>query len=133
MRFCRVFSILLTSGITTLEALKLSKNVMHHYLFEELINSVQVGLHEGYPMSQELKKSPLIPALFGRMMETAEEAGNLPDMLMNAAEIYEEEVQSSLSQFSSIIGPVMLLLIGILVGLVLLSVLLPLTDVSSFT
>ena len=74
----------------------------------------------------------LIPPLVPRMLAIAEEGGNLPSMMQQIAEIYEEDLERILTHFSTVAQPVLLLFLGAIVGFVLLSVLLPLTDVSSF-
>lgn len=131
LRFARVLSVLLSSGVPLLEALGLAKRVLRSRPFEEVVSRAELSIIEGGKLSLCLKESPLFPSLFVRMLEVAEEAGNLPGMLKNIAEIYEEDLEKSLQRFTSLIQPVMLLVLGFFVGLVLLSVLLPLTDVSS--
>lgn len=132
MRFSRALSVLIAHGIPTLEALRLSKGIMDHASFENVISRVEESLTSGKQISDELKKSSIIPPLMTRMVATAEEAGNLSEMLTHITEIYEEELDKNLSQLTNLLQPLMLLILGALVGLVLLSVLLPLTDVSSF-
>ncbi|MCH9614609.1 MAG: Type II secretion system protein F [Chlamydiia bacterium] len=131
LRFSRVLSVLLKSGVPLLDALGLAKQVLLSRPFEEVIEKAEKSIVEGGKLSEELRNSPLIPKLFVRMLEVSEEAGNLPDMLKNIAEIYEEDLEKSLSRFTTLIQPVMLLVLGFFVGIILLSVLLPLTDVSS--
>ncbi|MCH9612273.1 MAG: Type II secretion system protein F [Chlamydiia bacterium] len=132
MRFCRTLSTLLTSGIPLVDALKLSKQVMNHPSFETIIDSAQKRLVEGKKLSSELGQSKLIPTLVIRMISTAEEAGDTPGMLRNIAEIYEEDLEKTLAQFTSLLQPVMLIVLGIIIAIILLAVLLPMTDVSSF-
>ncbi len=133
MRFCRCLSVLLQGGISILEALSLSKKVMNHPSFEEVIKQAEEELMKGRKISEVFASSPLIPSMVVRMLSTAEEAGNSSEMLRNIAEIYEEKLEKSLTQFTNLLQPVMLLLLGIVVGVILLSVLLPLIDVSSLS
>lgn len=130
-RFCRVFSVLLKGGISLLDSLRLSKLVMHHSLFEEVITKVEAKIVEGKKLSEELEKSPLIPQLVIRMMAVAEESGNMTKMMQHISEIYEEDLERSLTRLISLLQPIMLLFLGSVVALILLSVLLPLTDVGS--
>ena len=132
VRFSRVFSTLLQSGVPMVEALRLSKKVMHHPLFEKVVEEAETKIIEGKKLSSELKKSPLFPNLYIRMLSVAEEAGNMPVMLKHIASIYEEDLEKSLSRITTLLQPIMLLILGIVVGTIVLSVLLPLTDVSSF-
>lgn len=131
MRFSRALSVLLSGGIPIVDALRLSRRIIQHPSFEEVVQEAEEGLVQGRKLSEMLKASPLIPPLVIRMLSTAEETGSTPEMLINVAEIYEEALEKSLTQFTNLLQPVMLLVLGILVGVVLLSVLLPLTDVSS--
>jgi len=133
IRFCRSMSLLLTSGVPLLQALSLSKRVMRHFLFEELVSRAEKKVSEGKLLSEELKNSILIPPLVTRMLSLAEETGQSPIMLSNIAEIYEEELEKVLNRITTLIQPIMLLILGFIVAIVVLSVLLPLTDVSSFT
>ena len=131
MRFFRVMSVLLESGVPIEVALKLSKGVMNHPSYEEVIDRAGKGIVEGKKLSKLLRQSSLMPLLAIRMMATAEEAGAMPEMMMNIAEIYEEMFERSISQFTNLLQPVMLLVLGLMVGVVLLAVLLPMTDVSA--
>jgi general secretion pathway protein F len=133
MRFCRCLGVLLSGGVSILEALHLSKRVMNHDSFEEVITNAEEGLMKGRKISEALASSSLIPPMVVRMLSTSEEAGNSKEMLRNIADIYEDKLEKSLTQFTNLLQPVMLLLLGIIVGVILLSVLLPLIDVSSLS
>ncbi len=131
LRFSRVLSVLLDGGVPLLSALKLSKKAMHHLFFEAIVEDAEAKIIEGKKLSDQFRTSPLIPNLFIRMLSVAEEAGNLSYMLQNIANIYEEDLDKSLQRLTSLLQPVTLLILGVMIGLVLLSVLLPLTDVGS--
>lgn len=131
-RFSRVLSVLLSNGVAMLEALPLARKVMNHPSFEKVIEQAEKRLIEGNPLSSELKKSSLMPKLMLRMLAIAEETGEVSPMLLNIAVIYEENLEKSLSRLMNLMQPAILLFLGIMVGVILLSVLLPLTDVSSF-
>jgi general secretion pathway protein F/type IV pilus assembly protein PilC len=131
IRFCRSCSILLEGGVSLLESLRLSRKVMHNLPLEAVIESAERKIVEGASFSSELKHSPLIPSLMVRMLQLSEETGHMGVNLSNIAEIYEEELEKSLEQITAFLQPALLLLLGLIVGVVLLSVLLPLTDVSS--
>jgi general secretion pathway protein F len=132
IRFCRASSLLLTGGVPLIQALSLSRKTMNHSLLEEIIERAEKKIIEGERFSVQLKGSPLIPSLVVRMLSIAEETGKLGPMLGNIADIYDEELEKSLSQMTSLLQPLLLLTLGGIVGLVILSILLPLTDVGSF-
>lgn len=131
MRFCRALSVLLGSGVPIIEALGLSRKVAQNSAFEAIISQSEEGLMRGVKLSTMFKQYSLIPPLVTRMLATAEETGSVSPMLLSIAEIYEEMLEKSLTQFTNLLQPVMLLVLGLMVGLILLSILLPLTDVST--
>lgn len=131
-RFCRVFSVLFYGGVPMLECIRLSKKVMKHPTLEKVISEAEVKIIEGKRLSEEMAKSPLIPSLVVRMLSIAEESGRVAEMMGHLSNIYEENIERSLGRFTALLQPVMLLLLGIIVAVILLSILLPLTDVSSF-
>ena len=131
MRFSMSFSSLLLGGVPFVKALSLSKDVLNHPELEKDIEIAVLKVLEGKSLSQELKKSKF-PPLVSRMLSIAEEGADMPFILKNISKIYEYELEKSLNFTMTIIQPALLLLLGVMVGFIVLSVLLPLTDVSSF-
>lgn len=132
VRFCRSFSTLLIGGLSYVEGFKLAKKTVRHPPLAEVLEIAEKKLIEGKRLSFELKNTPLIPPLFFRMLSIAEDGGNTPYMLQHLASIYEGEITKTMLQITTILQPLMLLLLGLIIGFVVLCVLLPLTDVSSF-
>lgn len=130
-RFCRVFSILFQGGVSMIDCLKLGKKVMKHPSFERIVTEAEKRVLEGSRLSEEFQKSPLIPSLVVRMLAISEESGRVAEMMLHLSDIYEEDIERSLTRLTSFIQPVMLLFLGVVVAVILLAVLLPLTDVSS--
>lgn len=131
IRFCRSSSILIFGGVPLVNALTIARKVMKHALLEEAIEKAEKHIVEGKPLSQELKQSAHIPPLVTRMLSIAEETGKLPEMLQSLSDIYDQELERSLTHITTFLQPALLLILGGVVGLVILSILLPLTDVSS--
>ncbi len=131
-RFARAASVLLEGGIPLLSALAQARTVMRHPLLETVILDAEKRLSRGEALSQSLSHHPFIPPLVPRMLSLAEQGGNLSFSFEQIAQIYEEEIENTLVQFSALAQPILLLVLGGLVGFVLLSVLLPLTDVGGF-
>jgi len=132
VRFFRTMSMLLGGGVPLVEAIKFSKKSVGSLLLEELISKIEKELVEGKKMSTLFAKSPFIPPLVIRMLTIGEETGNMGGMMYNLAHIYEEELDKHLSHLVTFLQPAVLLFLGGVVGIVVLSILLPLTDVSSF-
>ncbi len=133
VRYFRSLSALLQGGVPLLDALKLSRSVMLHSLLDRQMKEAERRVREGWLLSVHLEKSSLVPQWVCRMVGVAEKTGDLQNMLRHIADIYEEELEKSLAQISTFLQPLLLLILGVIVGVVVLSVLIPLTDVSSFS
>lgn len=132
VRFCRATATLLDGGLPAMTAFAQARSVMRHPVLEEVIARAEEKISEGEPLHVPFQNHPLIPPLVPRMIAIAQQGGKLPFMMQQIAQIYEDELETYLSHFASMAQPILLLVLGGLVGFVLLSVLLPLTDVSSF-
>ncbi|MGD2169728.1 MAG: type II secretion system F family protein [Chlamydiota bacterium] len=132
IRYCRAMSSLLEGGVSFMETLPLARKVMDHPLLESHFAKIESKILEGKSFSEQLLKIPYVPILMSRMVAIAEKSGKLPQMLRQIADIEDEDLRKNLLFLTSVLQPVILLVLGTIVGLVLLAVLLPLTDVSSF-
>jgi general secretion pathway protein F/type IV pilus assembly protein PilC len=132
IRFSRTLGVLLRHSVPLTTALRLAGKVMDHPTYQAVVELAEKRITEGKKLSAELGASKWFPSMMVRMISTAEEVGKMDEMLIHIAEIYEEDLEKSLQQFTTLLQPIMLLVLGLIVGVVLLSVLLPLTDVSSF-
>ncbi len=131
-KFCREGASLLSGSVPFLQAIRLSKASMIHPELEKIIEMAANKVEEGGKFSEILREAPLIPPLVTRLISIAEEGGNLPVMLLHIASLYEDEVEKDLTRLTQVLQPALLLFIGFIVGFVLLSILIPLTDVNSF-
>jgi general secretion pathway protein F len=131
MRFCLSFSSLLSGGVSFINALSLSKTLLKHPLLEEDISLAEIDILEGKKLSSKLQNSNF-PDLVAKMISLAEDGGDLPSMLTNISQVYEYEFEKSLTSITTLLQPIILLFLGVVIGFIVLSVLLPLTDVSSF-
>jgi general secretion pathway protein F len=132
VRFSRALSSLLEGGVSLVQAFSQARSVMQHPILESVIENVEKQVSQGNSIAGSFRQHSLIAPLIPRMIGIAEEGGNLPFMMKQIADIYEEELEKTLYTFANIAQPVLLLILGVIIGFVLLSVLLPLTDVSSF-
>lgn len=128
-RFFRCGTLLLNSGIPLIDTLRLSRQVMRHPVLEDEIANIEHKVLGGAKLQNELKQSPYFPSLVVRLLGIAEETGRMGEMFTTLANIYEEEMEKSLTQLTTLLQPALLILLGAIVGLVILAVLLPLTDV----
>lgn len=132
VRFSRALSMLLEGGVPLLEGLSLSRKVMKSAVLENVVQEAEQRIMQGQRLSTALQGQTLLPPLVLRVVALAEETGRMQEAFAHLSAIYEEELDKHLAQLMVFLQPVLLMVLGGLVGLVVLSILLPLTDVSSF-
>lgn len=132
-RFCRTLASLLLGGVPMIEALRLSRSTLQNPLIEEEMKRCEARLIEGSRLSYEWNQSKYIPKIAVRMAAIGEESGNLAPMLNKVADIFEDELDKTLKRTLALIQPVILLVMGAIIGLILIAVLLPLTDLSNLS
>jgi general secretion pathway protein F len=130
-RFTTTLFNLLNNTVPILEALKLSKAALNHPYLEEDLEKIITKVENGERFSSAISISKHFPLMVSKMLSTGEHSGSITPVLKHISILFEEEVKSSLEKFTALLQPILLLLIGIIVGVVLLAVLIPLTDVSS--
>jgi len=132
-RFCRTMETLLKGGLTIIDSLRISREVMRNIALEEEVKFAEERIVEGSSLSTELSKSKYFPPMVPRMLAVGEDSGATVEMLGKIADMYEGEIEKSLDRVMALAQPVILIFMGTIIGTVLLAILLPLTDVSSFT
>lgn len=130
-RFARTLSTLLDGGLPLTVALAYAKESLGNARLTEIMQRVEEKIIEGVTFSTELSRYKEVPLLFARMVMIGEESGKLSGMLGQIATLYEEETERTLTRVVSLAQPVLLLLMGLLIGGVLLSILLPLSSFGS--
>jgi type II secretory pathway component PulF len=116
------------SGIPLHESLTLTRNVVALEHFRELLSGTREALIRGMSLTQAFTNAPhseLLPTIFRGLINVGETGGSLEDMLDHAERIYAEEVENTLDNVSSVIEPLLLILVGTVIGGIMLSVLLP--------
>jgi general secretion pathway protein F/type IV pilus assembly protein PilC len=132
-RFSRTMGTLQQGGVTMIDSLRIAREVMENVVLEEEMKEAEERIVEGSSLSAEILKSPWFPPMVSRMLAVGEDAGNITAMFNKIADIYEDEVEKSLNRLMAMAQPVILIVMGTIIGLVLLAILLPLTDVSAFS
>jgi general secretion pathway protein F len=130
-RFAKTLSTLLEGGLPLTNSLAFARESLSNARLNEIMKRVECRIIEGISLSQELSRYPEIPSLFTRMISIGEESGKLAGMLGQIAGLYEEETDRSLQRLVQLAQPILLLLMGSLIGGVLLSILLPLSSFGS--
>ncbi len=124
-RFCRVLGTLLKSGVPILDALAIARDAVGNAVVAGAVAQATDGVREGRPLAGPLAASPVFPRTLVDMVEVGEEAGNLEVVLVDAAEVYDGEVDRAVKVFLSLLEPVLLVLMGALVGFIVIAMLLP--------
>jgi type IV pilus assembly protein PilC len=128
--FSRMMSTLLAGGLPLVTSLETAGQSMSSRLIVMGINEASKSVREGQTLAQSLEQTGVFPDLAVEMVEVGEATGALPTMLSSVAEFYEEDVQSALAAAMSLIEPIILVVMGVVVGFILISLYLP---IFSFT
>lgn len=131
-RTARTLSSLLSAGVPILETLSITEEVVHASKFANVISEAAEHVKKGEPLSVSFAEHPkLYPLLLGEMLAVGEETGKTADMLRQIAEFYEADVAEKTKDLSTIIEPVLMLLIGAVVGVFAVSMIAPIYQLSS--
>ena len=124
-RFCRVFGTLTRSGVPILTSLEIVCNTVGNKVIANAVAGAQSEIQQGGMMSLALQNANVFPQLAIQMICIGEETGELDAMMMKVADFYEDEVEQAVKALTSVIEPLMMVLIAGMVGVVLLSMYLP--------
>jgi general secretion pathway protein F len=129
-RFSRTLGTLLQSGVPLLAALSIVRNVVNNRLISDVIDMASRDVEEGQSLSATLSRSELFPPLTIQMVSVGEQSGNLEEMLYKVSDSYETEVESSIMMLMSLLEPIMILVMGLFVGFIVISILLPIFEMN---
>ncbi len=130
-RFGRTLSSLLEGGLPLTNSLAFATESLHNARLEDIMKRVSDKVIEGKTISYELSQYKEIPFLFSRMMKIGEESGQLAPLLNQVAAMYEEETERALNRLVTLSQPVLLIIMGGAIGTVILSILLPMSDIGN--
>ena len=129
-RFARTFSALMGAGVAVLEALDVTSRAVGNVIYEETLKQAAVEVKNGRSLSSVLENSELFPSIVSQMLAVGEETGQTDTVLLKVADFYEEEVDLAIEGISAIIEPVMIVVMGGMVGLIAASVMTPIAQLS---
>jgi type IV pilus assembly protein PilC len=124
-RFSRTLSTLVAAGVDIIKALEITGQTSGNWVIEDALATVRTKVHEGVPIAQPLVENPVFPPMVAQMVKIGEETGELEKMLAKIADFYEDEVDASVGALTSIVEPIMMLGVGVMVGIVIISMYLP--------
>ena len=129
-RFTRTLAILLKSGVPVLTSLDIVKNVVNNRVLQHIIEEARDNIREGQDIAPPLRRSQLFPPLATHMIAVGEKSGKLEDMLLRVSDAFETEVETTVQGLTALIEPLMILLMGAVVGFIALSILLPIFQIN---
>jgi general secretion pathway protein F len=132
-RFARTLGTMLQSGVPMLRSLDTAKQIVGNVLIQQAIEDAKKAVTEGESLAQTLKKSGQFPATMIHMVAVGERAGQLEQMLERVAITYESEVDTKLTRFTSLLEPLMLVIMGGAVAFIVFSILQPIMDLGQLS
>jgi len=129
-RFSRTLGTLVTSGVPILQALKITRETAGNVHVSSAVDKVHDAVKEGESIVQPMQASPnIFPNMVVSMVDVGEETGQLPDMLLKIADVYDNEVDDAVTALTSIMEPVMIIFLAVIVGGIVLALFMPLIQV----
>ena len=124
-RFSRTLSTLVAAGVDIIKALEITGQTAGNWVIEDALAGVRARVHEGVPIAQPLLENEIFPPMVAQMVKIGEETGELEKMLSKIADFYEDEVDASVQSLTSIVEPIMMLGVGLMVGVIIISMYMP--------
>jgi type IV pilus assembly protein PilC len=127
-KFARTFSILMAAGVPIMDTLELTENVVQNAVIENAIRKARVMVKEGYSVAGAFKRTGVFPSTLLQMTSTGEDTGDMDKLLGKAAEFYEKLVDSVIDRLTSLIEPLLIILMAAIVGTIIVVIYLPIFD-----
>jgi len=124
-RFARTLGSLLSSGIPLIDSLEMSAKVVGNVITRDKILVVADEVEKGETLGKSLKRNPTFGPMVVSMIEIGEESGNLDDMLDKSADFYERELEDAIDRLLKLLEPLMIVVLGVVIGFIVISMLLP--------
>jgi type IV pilus assembly protein PilC len=128
-RFTRTLGTLVTSGVPILQALNITRETAGNVIISNAITKVHDAVKEGESMIAPLEGSKVFPPMVISMVDVGEETGQLPEMLLKVADVYEDEVDNAVSAMTSMLEPLMIVILAVVVGTIVMALFMPLIQI----
>jgi type II secretory pathway component PulF len=132
-RTCRMMGLLLTSGVPLLESLRLCKQAVGNSVYKELLDDLVNSVVNGAGMAGPLSEADIVPVSAREMLTTAERTGSLAEVAQMLGSYYEEEAETRMRSVVKLLEPLITVVMGAVVAVVVLAVMLPIFDLSTFS
>jgi len=128
-RFSRTFGTLISSGVPILEALSITRDTVGNILLSSALTNVHDSIREGEPIAAPLSETRVCDDMVVNMIDVGEETGNLDSMLVKIADTYDGEVDVAVESLTSLMEPIMIIILGLIVGFIVISLFMPLIKI----
>ena len=125
-RFSRTLGTLVTSGVPILQALNITRETAGNVIISDAITKVHESVKEGESIVQPLQSNDVFPPMVISMVDVGEETGQLPEMLLKIADVYDDEVDNAVTALTSVLEPIMIVCLALVVGVIVFALFLPL-------
>jgi len=129
-RFSRTLATLLAGGVPLLSSLEIVKNIVGNQVIAKAIGEAGESVRRGESLAAPLSRSKVFPSIIIRMIASGEKSGHLENLLYKAADTYDSEVEATVGTLTALLEPVLILLMGLVVGFIVLAILLPIFEMS---
>ncbi|MFQ5586484.1 MAG: type II secretion system F family protein [Thermodesulfobacteriota bacterium] len=126
----RTLGTLLQGGLPILRSLEITKGAMDNTVFKGVVERAIKGVTEGAPLSASIEREEVAPRIVSHMITIGERGGNLGEMLLKASETYEQEFENGVKRALTLLEPLLILLMGVVVGFIVLAILLPIFELN---
>ena len=130
-RFSRTLGTLVTSGVPILQALNITRDTAGNMVIASAISLVHESVKEGESIVQPLEASGVFPPMVISMIDVGEETGQLPEMLLKIADVYDDEVDNSVAGMTAALEPIMIVFLAVIVGTIVIALFMPLISIIS--
>ncbi|MFH1397732.1 MAG: type II secretion system F family protein [Candidatus Omnitrophota bacterium] len=124
-QFARTLASLLKSGVTLMEALRVTEKTVSNATLRENIQNISIGITKGKPLNELFKMTAIFPGMVVQMISVGEKTGKLEQVLFDVADFYDQEIDYAIRNMTAVLEPILLLVMGSMVAFIALSVLLP--------
>ena len=130
-RFCRTLATLISSGVPILEGLEITAKTSGNIIIEDAVMKTRTSIERGETIAAPLKETAVFPSMVVQMISVGEATGALDTMLAKIAEFYEEEVDTAVAGLLTLLEPIMIAVLGVIVGGIVIAMYLPIFDLIS--
>ena len=130
-RFTRTMSTLLSSGISLLRAMDVVSKILGNEVVSKRLDTAKEDIRKGIPMSRAIEVMDIFPPMVSSMISIGEESGAIDDILNKTADFYDEEVDTSIQRMTTLLEPMLIVVMAIMIGFIVISIAIPMFDMVS--